>query len=171
MQLHSPQTQRERTLSTARMKQSLGSEAGGRVCPTGNKPVPTGTGPRARRCAPLSTTPSPPCPQPGFRLRWHVSAWAPLPLFLSQRLANMLFIRCVHSFDHQGSKSPQEQKKRLSGQPVLLVKVIHTLWKRPGPRQLTRSIASKGSWPCQLLSKMPSVRRSWAWSLSPGHTH
>lgn len=149
----SPNSDRERSKNPQDSLEEAepSSEEGGRVCPRGNKRVPTGAGPRARRRAPLSTTPSPP-PSP-TRLPTqmaHLSVGSSSS-FLSQSLANMLFIRCVHSFDHQGSKSPQEQKKRLSGQPALLVKVIHTLWKRPGPRQLTRSIASKGSWPCQLL--------------------
>ena len=148
----SPNSERQRSENPQDGPEEAGpsSEEGGRVCPTGNKRVPTGAGPRARRRAPLSTTPSPPLPPARLPTQMARLSVGSSSSFLSQSLANMLFIRCVHSFDHQGSKSPQEQKKRLSGQPVLLVKVIHTLWKRLGPRQLTRSISSKGSWPCQL---------------------
>lgn len=41
----------------------------------------------------------------------------------------MLFIRCVHNFDHQGSKSPQAQKKKTL-RPALLVKENHTLLEK-----------------------------------------
>lgn len=53
-----------------------------------------------------------PAPPP---LRQHIPAEAALPLF-RPKPSNMLLIRWVHNSDHQGSKSPQEQKKRLSGQ-------------------------------------------------------
>ena len=87
------------------------------MCPTGNKRVPTGAGPQACRRAPLSTTPSPPLPPARLPTQMARLSVGSSSSFLSQSLANMLFIRCVHSFDHQGSKSPQEQKKRLSGPP------------------------------------------------------
>lgn len=65
--------------------------------------------------APATRPPRPRLPIP-------TAAWlsgGPASSFLSCGLANMLLIRFVHNFDHQGSKLPQEQKKRLSGQNCL----------------------------------------------------
>lgn len=75
------------------MKQSLGSEAGGRVCPWGSR-CPWGRAP----CSPVRTRPPPhsspprppPPPPPGFRLSVGSSL-----LFLSHSLANNAVVRDV----------------------------------------------------------------------------
>lgn len=79
----SPSPERERSKNPQDSPEGAGpgSEEEGSVCPTGNKLCPRVQGPGLTATHHSPPHPPHPRPPPGFRLRWRVSAWAPLPLF------------------------------------------------------------------------------------------